>query len=179
MKQDTFAKVNQEFITKQDLVEIYQEYSPRLFRYAVRLLEDPIIAEDCVSETFNRFLQGIQRGVGPKDNLKGYLYRIAHNWIMDYFRQKLPADSNIELTEMISGNPNPEVVVSSQSERQKVRKALLKLPDNQQQILLLRFYEEWSHEETASALGKSVEATRALQYRAINSLRKMLIPDEA
>lgn len=179
MKQETFAKVDQEILSKQDLIEIYEEYSPRLFRYAVRLLEDPHTAEDCVSETFSRFLQGIQRGVGPKDNLKGYLYRIAHNWIMDYFRHRVPADSRIDLADLVSSHPNPEAALGSQFEKQKVREALLNLPDSQQQIIMLRFFEEWSHEETAAALGKSVEATRALQYRALNSLRSMLVPEKA
>lgn len=179
MKQDTFAKVDQEILSKQDLIEIYEEYSPRLFRYAFRLLEDSHTAEDCVSETFSRFLQGIQRGVRPKDNLKGYLYRIAHNWIMDYFRHRVPADSPIDLADLVSSHPNPEAAFSSQTEKQKVREALLNLPESQQQIIMLRFFEEWSHEETAAALGKSVEATRALQYRALNSLRTMLIPEKA
>ncbi len=54
---------------QQTLAEIYDRYSPGIFRYAVRLLKDGEQAENCVSETFSRFLSALQRGGGPKDHL--------------------------------------------------------------------------------------------------------------
>jgi RNA polymerase sigma-70 factor (ECF subfamily) len=179
MEMDIYIEeVNQRQLTKSDLVEIYQEFSPRLFAYAYRLLGDSQLAEDCVSETFSRFLKVIQRGVGPNDNLKAYLYRISHNWIMDHYRNRVPEQENLEIGDLQSSSGNPEAMVSQELERQKVREALLNLPENQRQVIMLRFYEDWSHSETASALGKSEEATRALQYRALDGLRKKLIPDQ-
>ena len=59
-------------------------------------------------------------------------------------------------------------------ERERVRKAIMQLPFEQQRVIELRFLEELSHEEVAAILGKSVEATRALQYRALSALRQWL-----
>jgi RNA polymerase sigma factor (sigma-70 family) len=55
---------------------------------------------------------------------------------------------------------------------------MFRLPAEQQQVVQLRFIEDWSHEEVASLLGKTVEATRALQHRALASLRKILLGQE-
>jgi RNA polymerase sigma-70 factor (ECF subfamily) len=178
MQTDIYVNVNQKVLTKKDLVDIYEAFSPRLFAYAFRLLGDSQLAEDCVSETFSRFLKVIQRGATPTKNLKAYLYRISHNWIMDYYRKGHTEQGEDEIDELYSDPGNVEGKISQAFEQQKVRKALLNLPENQRQVIMLRFYEEWSHAETASALGKSEEATRALQYRALESLRRQLIPDQ-
>jgi RNA polymerase sigma-70 factor (ECF subfamily) len=178
MQTDIYVNVDQKVLTKKDLVEIYEKISPQLFAYAFRLLGDSQLAEDCVSETFSRFLKVIQRGAAPTENLKAYLYRISHNWIMDYYRKRHPEQGEEALEQLHSGSENIEGKVSQAFEQRKVRKALLNLPENQRQVIMLRFYDEWSHAETASALGKSEEATRALQYRALESLRRQLIPDQ-
>ena len=69
------------------LAEIYDTYSTSLYGYALRLLGDPALAEDCVAETFSRFLKALHAGKGPQKQLKAYLYRIAHNWIADVYRR--------------------------------------------------------------------------------------------
>jgi RNA polymerase sigma-70 factor, ECF subfamily len=162
---------------KRDLIEIYNLLSPRLFRYAFRLLGDPDLAEDCAAETFSRFLTALKKGLGPRDNVKAYLYQIAHNWIMDYYRNR-KTEENIDYGQLNNPSENPAVVAIHNMERERVRKALLDLPYEQRQVILLRFYEEWPHEETAAAIGKTVEATRAILHRALNSLLRMLIEVE-
>ena len=61
------------------LARIYDTYSPGIYRYAMRLLGEMTVAEDCVAETFARFLKAMQERRGPRDHLQAYLYRIAHN----------------------------------------------------------------------------------------------------
>jgi RNA polymerase sigma factor (sigma-70 family) len=73
---------------------------------------------------------------------------------------------------------NPSHLVSLEMEREQIRIALLKLPEDQQQIIHFRFLEDWSHAEIAGMLGKSSDATRALQYRALNNLRKILVEQD-
>jgi DNA-directed RNA polymerase specialized sigma24 family protein len=58
------------------------------------------------------------------------------------------------------------------------QRGVFRLPPEQQQVIQLRFIEDWSHEEVAGYLGKTVEATRALQHRGLASLRKMLLGQE-
>ena len=76
-------------------------------------------------------------------------------------------------------NSNPSVVVGVELERERIRAALLRLPPEQRQVIELRFLEDWSHKEVAAALGKSEEATRALQHRALTTLRRYLQFEEA
>lgn len=165
-------------ISQQVLTDLYEELSPGLFRYAYRLLGDQDIAEECVSETFSRFLNAVRDGRGPRDNTRAYLYRTAHNWVMDHYRREprppLSLDDDLH-------NGEQENVTQSVLKgmlREKVRAALLRLSAEQQQVIQLRFLEDWSHEEVAAQLGKSVEATRALQHRAMQALRRMLLETE-
>jgi RNA polymerase sigma-70 factor (ECF subfamily) len=162
-------------LDKQALVEIYEQYSPAIFRYASRLLDDSYLAEECVSETFSRFLRSIRGGAQP-ENVRAYLYRAAHNWIIDCYRKQPPLPDILleEDFQSPDAEGNPAQMVSTEMERQRVRTAILRLPAEQRQVIELRFIEEWSHDEVAAAIGKTVEATRALQHRAVSALRQML-----
>jgi len=175
----TTTLVDPQTITKEDLVAIYEENSPGIYRYAVRLLGEVNLAEDCVSETFSRFLAAIQRGGGPRENIRAYLYRVAHNWVTDYYRRNPIPELQIEDHEPVEPDSNPASEVANAMERERVRAAILSLPAEQQQIIQLRFLENWSHEEVAQVLGKSADATRSMQYRAIGSLRRILMEEES
>lgn len=178
MNVNTMLVTDVETPTKQELIDIYEEHSPGIYRYAIRLLGDKTTAEDCVSETFSRYLQAIRKGGGPTENLRAYLYRVAHNWITDFYRRQPLPEVPLEIDGQIEPGSNPAMMVSEAMERERVRVALLRLPSEQQQIIQLRFLENWSHEEVAQVLGKTADATRSMQYRALGSLRRMLIEEE-
>jgi RNA polymerase sigma-70 factor (ECF subfamily) len=165
-------------ISKQDLVSIYEQYSPGLYRYAYRLLGDSNQAEEAVSETFSRFLQAIRNGGGPSANIQAYLYRVTHNYITDMYRRQPPQSISLEGEHYVDELSNPVHLATKEFEQERIRKALLQLAPDQRRVIMLRVLEDWSHEEVASALGKTVEATRALQYRALSALRRLLIENE-
>jgi RNA polymerase sigma-70 factor (ECF subfamily) len=153
--------------------EIYELYNTNIYRYAYRLLDDSALAEDCTADTFHRFLMAIRAGT-EFENIRAYLYRVAHNWITDHYRRNpLPA---LALDEETHSDPdgNPSQLVAQKMDRQHVRAAILRLPEEQRQVIELRFMENWSHADVADALGKSADATRALQYRALETLRQIL-----
>jgi len=154
------------------LAEIYDRYSPGVYRYAARLLGDASLAEDCTAETFNRFLLALRNGGGPRDQLQAYLYRIAHNWITDYYRRQ-PAPE-LELTDAAGMESGPPSTAEDVLERERVRSALFSLTADQRQVVMLRFLEGWDHEAIARALGKPVGAVKSLQHRALAALRRML-----
>ncbi len=178
MNVNAALQIDTESTSKQDLIDIYEHHSPGIFRYAYRLLGDKHIAEDCVSETFSRFLGAIRRGGGPTDNVKAYLYRVAHNWITDFYRRQPLPDLPLEIKEHVEDGSNPDKIVSEAMEQERVRVAILRLPPEQQLIIQLRFLEDWSHDEVSQLLGKSADAARSLQYRALVSLRRMLIDEQ-
>ena len=160
------------------LAEIYDLYNLGLYGYALRQLGDVELAEDCVAETFSRFLQALHSGKGPRTYLQAYLYRIAHNWITDqYRRQPIPPLSLDENLHTSSGMlPEQEVVENIQKE--KVRAALLHLTPDQRQVIMLKYYGGWGNKEVAAALDKPLGAVKSLQHRALGALKRMLLPVE-
>ncbi len=160
-------------LDKHDLVVIYEQYSPELFRYASRLLDDSDLAEECVSETFSRFLQSIRGGNRP-ENVRAYLYRAAHNWIIDRYRHQPLPELSLDEELQVESESNPANTVMKAMERQQIHAAIVGLPADQRQVIVLRFMQELSHAEVAAAIGKTIEATRALQHRAVFALRQML-----
>jgi RNA polymerase sigma-70 factor (ECF subfamily) len=156
------------------LGEIYSRYSTELYRYSVRLLGDVHLAEDCVAETFSRFLQALGRGRGPQAYLRAYLYRVAHNWIVDYFRRSPPATISLDPELAASNEADPSVLVAARMDQDRLRLALLEVTPDQRQVLVLRYLEGFSNEEVAAALHKSVGAVKALQHRALAALKRRL-----
>ena len=166
-------------LDERTLAEVYDRFSPGLYRYAIRLLGDPESAEDCVAETFSRFLHALHRGGGPRQHMQAYLYRVAHNWITDFYRRGPPvALLSLELVEVVDHEMEPSQAVQQQLERERVRAALAFLTPDQRQVIVLRFLEGWSNREVAEALEKPVGAVKALQHRGLAALKKRLIKQE-
>jgi RNA polymerase sigma-70 factor (ECF subfamily) len=160
---------------RQELIAVYEQHNQELYRYAFRLLGERCLAEDCVAETFSRYLQVVRAGRGPSENVRAYLYRMVHNWATDLYRRNpLPAPE-LDLEMHADPESNPVHVAIRQAEQERVRAALMQLPTEQRRVIELRFLEEWSHEAVAHALGRTVEATRALQHRALAVLRRLLV----
>lgn len=162
-------------IDKQCLVSIYEEHSPGLFRYAYRLLGNRDLAEECVAETFSRFLQGLQKGQSQIDNVQAYIYRMAHHWIADFYRRQPPPEISLDIDTHDGSLNSPDHILDQRFELERVRAALRRLPFVQQRVIEMRFLENRSHEDIAQALGKTVEACRALQYRGLRKMRDLLI----
>jgi RNA polymerase sigma-70 factor (ECF subfamily) len=160
------------------LAEIYDRYSPGLFVYALRQLGDEYQAEDCVAETFSRFLKAIRSGKGPGEYLQAYLYRIAQNWITDSFRRSPPP--MLELDENLSSDDRhkPDIQAEANLQKERVRAALHVLTAEQRQVITLKYLEGWENDEIAAAVQKPVGAVKALQHRALSSLRRLLLTAE-
>lgn len=155
------------------LAQIYDLYSPGLYRYAMRLLGDQNLAEDCVADTFMRFLQALQARRGPKDFLQAYLYRVAHNWIVDrYRREPAPAE---ELTEHHQDDHiSPEEDTNQRLRQERLRSALRCLTPDQQQVVSLKYLEGWENEQIARTMKKPVGAVKSLQHRGLAALQHIL-----
>ena len=159
---------------QQALVEIYDLYSPALYRYAIRLLNNTDLAEECVAESFSRFLSALRNNGGPKTNLRAYLYRVAHNWITDQYRRQIPHETVEEIEQQADPASTTSQLVEQRFEREKVRQAILRLTPDQRQIVILKFLEGWSNAEIAKSIDKPVGAVKSLQHRALQSLRQKL-----
>jgi RNA polymerase sigma-70 factor (ECF subfamily) len=165
-------------LDRQALAKIYDCYSPALYAYALRLLGDACLAEDCVAETFRRFLAALQNGGGPRDYLQAYLYRIAHNWITDQYRRQPPPPLPLDDGVSLPSREQPEQQAARSMQQQQVRAALRCLTPDQRQVILLKFLEGWENEAIAAALQKPVGAVKSLQHRALQALKRILVSAE-
>ncbi len=160
---------------EQALAEVYDTYSPGIFRYAWRLLGDADLAEDCVSETFDRYLRALHKGNGPQEYLQAYLYRIAHNWITDYYRRSPPPSMPLDLELADDHSRQPPFLADRAIELSQLRQALAQLTPEQRQVILLKYLEDWDNQDIAQALNKPVGAIKSLQHRALEALRRLLV----
>jgi len=188
LKSDSFVIISENMDTAPDetllrqarhfdqeaLGEVYDRYNNGIYYYALRLLGDPSLAEDCAAETFSRLLRALHDGGGPTDNLKAYLYRSAHNWITDHYRRipPLPLDPDSNL---VQSECDPCEQAEQNIVQERVRAALRLLTPEQQQVITLRFVEGWELAEIAATLKKPIGAIKALQHRAVAALQKMLL----
>lgn len=153
---------------------IYEQFSPMLYRYAYRLLGEVQLAEDCVADTFTRFLHTLQRGGGPKKELKAYLYRTAHNWIVDRYRRAAPPVLELNPETVDESGEQPGDLLQAQEQQARLRAVLFELTPDQRQVVVLKYLENLSNREVAATVNKTVGAVKSLQHRALDNLRRLL-----
>lgn len=154
--------------------EIYDTNFPKIYSYVYRRLEDHSAAEDLASHVFLEAVRGIggfqYRGV----SLLAWLYRIAHNLTCDHLRRAAARP----VVHLGNGNGNHEPQVSDASEQvdmwQDISRALRRLPDDHQQILILRFIEGLPVAAVAVIMGKREGTVRVIQHRALGQMRRLL-----
>lgn len=156
------------------LAQIYDTYGPSIYRYVYRKTGNRDVAQDLMSETFHRLLAALKRGGGPREHLSGWLYRVAHNLVVDHYRDQ-PETPHASLDDADPSRPASQGrYVEHREQATRARAALRKLTPLQQQVVALRYLEDMSLKETASVLGRTVGSIKSLQHRAINSLQRIL-----
>jgi RNA polymerase sigma-70 factor (ECF subfamily) len=165
-------------LDEESLAEIYDRYSDELYRYSLRLLGDVHLSEDCVMDTFSRFLKALHNGGGPDTYLRAYLYRIAHNWITDHYRRREKQEAPLDMAFPASSDQDPVAALQEKAEHEMLRRGLLALTPDQRFVITLKFLEGWTNEEIAGALGKQVGAVKGLQHRGIESLQRTIRVNE-
>ena len=163
----------------QALTDIYDHFSPAIYAYSQRMLESSSLAEECVAETFSRLLHALKKGQGPQQYLRAYLYRIAHNWITDNFRKQQPDQPGDEEMDKMEDPSDLTGETETLFSRQHIRQLLLRMPEQQRQIIQLRYFEGWELDEIAASLNRSVNYVKVNQHRAVNALRREFEKREA
>lgn len=158
----------------QALAEIYDRYAGPIYGYLYRIIGDPAHAEDLTGEVFLRLLQVLRTRRAPRDNLEGWLYRVAHNLAMDLFRRQKKGPAVPLAEEMIAQDSQPPELVEDRQVKQQLRARIRCLSSDQQRVVLLRFAEELPVAEVARLMDKSEGAVKILQHRALSRLRKLL-----
>jgi RNA polymerase sigma-70 factor, ECF subfamily len=163
------------------LTQIYEENFDRIYRYIALKIGDRTEAEDLTQQVFLNALQSISSYKSKGLPLSSWLYRIAHNQIVDHFRKvtrktTVPLDESLPIPDT---DPSPQNEIEMKFEMEAVALAAKKLTPAQQEVIGLRFASELSITECAKAMGKSEGAIKALQHSAIAALRKILSPESS
>ncbi|WP_376791566.1 sigma-70 family RNA polymerase sigma factor [Thermoflexus sp.] len=154
---------------------LYERYYLFIYRYLRIRVDDQDVAEDLAAEVFVRMIEHLPRYRVQGRPFLAWLYTIARNLVMDYYRARphapvpLPADP-----ERKPGMGDELEKIEARAQWECVRRALQALTPEQQEVLLHRFLEGRSVEETARLMGKQPNAIKALQHRALASLRRRM-----
>jgi RNA polymerase sigma-70 factor (ECF subfamily) len=161
--------------------QLYEEHLNTVYRYVLYKVGDAGLAEELTAEVFSKAWEGIERFQWRNLPFQHWLLRIARNIVVDHWRVRRKATSPIEdLRDAASDELPPDERVAREFEVETLRRGLAQLPDEQRDVLILRFIEGYSHAETADVLAKSVVAVRQIQVRALRALHKILSqPEEA
>ena len=160
-------------MNKDALVKIFDLYSSALYKYALRLCSDPMLADHVVGDVCGKLLEQLSIGKGPRDNLRSYLYETAYHRIIDearYSRRRAPLDAADWLRQ--DANSAFQIVEVQILFKQILHAIQNELSHDQRHVIILRFLEAFSIRETATILGKREDHVRVIQSRAIAALRK-------
>lgn len=156
------------------LSAIHDQFYPVVYRYVHFRLENQQVCEDIAGEVFLRLLTAVQHKDAAIQNMKGWLLGTASHLINDHLRRRYARPTeNLDDVEIPSPETPEDTTIANQQHRE-IRTAISRLTNEQQHVLALRFTEEFSLEETARLMGKKVGAVKVLQFRAIESLRRLL-----
>jgi len=161
---------------QESLAAVFDQYAPLLYRYALRLCRDQIMADQIVGDVFSQLLERLAAGEGPQTNLRAYLYQITYHFVVDHARDR---ERNAPLDELSDMQAREKDVIT-QVEDQGLLDAVAavvnqELTDEQRQVIVLRFQENFSLRDTAEIMNKDVNAIKALQNRAITKLQNALM----
>lgn len=152
---------------------IYERYFPRMYTFVYVHTGDRIVAEDIAIQVFEEAWRGIGRYKYRGVPLAAWLYKIAHNLVVDHFKQlkrKKTAPIQYEGLPLAASAKDIERI----ADRDALTRAMQKLTREQQRVLVHRFVEGLNVAETAAAMGKRETAIRALEFRALRSLRRLM-----
>ncbi len=159
---------------------LYDKFAILIYRYIYYRVSRHE-AEDLTEMTFLRAWEKISKYKKQKGaSFNSWIYRIAHNAIVDHYR------TNSKMTTTELSDDLPELKTSSDPirnlenkfERQGLIRALKKLPELQQQVVVLKFVNDLDNSEIAQIIDKSVGAVRVIQFRALSRLKTLLNSDE-
>jgi RNA polymerase sigma-70 factor, ECF subfamily len=159
---------------------LFESYADRLFNYAYYHSGHRTQAEDIVSETLYKVLESIPTYQWRNIPFKAWIFRIARNLLVDYFRLRdKRAEVSLDKAEEWdglgdAGSADGGEIASQIALREDLRQAIARLPEEQRNVFVLRFVEGFDLEQVSGIIGRGVVAIKSLQYRAVRNLRMYL-----
>ena len=154
--------------------ELYERYFDKIYRYVTLRMGDRTEAEDITQQVFLKALKSLPSFKWRNVPFGAWLFRIAHNQVVDHLRKKQRRPSvPVENVELVADD-DPQRAAEQGHEIERVMNAARQLTIAQQQVISLRFAGELPVAEVARIMGRSQGAVKALQHSAIVALRRIM-----
>lgn len=161
-------------LDREALATIHDSYFMAIYRYVFFRVSDRPTAEDLTSEVFIRFLSALRDRNAPPNTIRGWLYGAAANVLKEHYRrQRRTAEAPLEES-VPSDESSPEQRLDERLAKERLRRAMGELTEEQQHVLALRFGQGLAVRDVADAVNKTEAAVKMLQARAIASLTRRM-----
>lgn len=165
-------------LNETNLTSLYEEYYDKIARYVYTHIGDRSEAEDITGEVFLKALESLKSYTERGIPMQAWLFRIAHNLMVDYLRKAVKRKTVSIDTVEIASDADPTTIVEKNMELERLTKAMEQLTREQGEVLRLRFFGELTSKETGSILKKSDGAVREMQRAALEKLRNLLVTEQ-
>ena len=159
---------------KEAFAQLYENHFDKIYRYVALRIGNKIEAEDMTQQVFLKALQSISSFKWKGVPFSAWLFRIAHNQVVDYLRKEKKQATTPLDESMVSHDSAPQSVVERKLDIEQLISATRRLTEAQREVISLRFAGELSIAQVAKVMGKSEGAVKALQHSAILALRRTL-----
>jgi RNA polymerase sigma factor (sigma-70 family) len=149
---------------------LFDRYQAPLFNFYSKMTQDRTVSEDLVQEVFLRILR-YRQTYRPGTTFRTWMYQIARNTRLDQVRKVRPESPLVG--EPIAASANTVDAAVRQQEAQLLQRALMQLPEDKREILVLSRFQELKYEEIARLLGCETGAVKVRVHRALQQLREI------
>jgi len=153
--------------------QLYDQYLPAIYRFVFLKINNKAATEDLTHQVFLKAWQNMENYQAQGFPFSSWLYRIAHNLVVDYYRTE-KSSLNLETIKEVSVNCGLEEKIDQDLELNLIKTALQELPVEQQTIIIMKFVEDLSNKEIAAVLGKTEGAVKTAQSRSLDNLKKII-----
>jgi len=153
--------------------EIYNLFFKKIYLFIFFRVGHKEVAEDLAEEVFLKAFTKIS-SIKEDAAFEGWLYQIARNLVIDYYRQKKSVVALEEIENTLEYETNVVDVLNLQDQQKVLLKHLKELGPEQQVVLKLKFFEDLENSEIAELLHKNEGAIRVIQHRAITKLQELI-----
>jgi len=158
-------------------VYLYDHYFPRIHGYVRYRVHSQQDAQDLVADVFFKAIRGLERFRWRKESsFAAWLFRIAHNLIVDYHRQHegvpLSLDADDDVPQLASPAPLPEQVLARRETFREMRDLIATLSPRRQEVITLRFYGGLHNNEISAILGLDERTVAAHLCRGVQDLQR-------
>lgn len=156
------------------------KHKSKIYNFIFSKVFDRDIAEDIFQETFIKVIKTLKNGVyNEEGKFLSWVMRISHNLVIDFFRKsnrmpKFEASDDYDVFQFIKdGSPNAENKMIDNQVIKDLQNLILKLPEDQKEVLNMRLYRDMSFKEIAEITGVSINTALGRMRYAIINMRKM------